>query len=210
MPSAARSRSPVPTGTGQFDQNINWTRTFGGNLINEFSYSYSIPGVHQRVHGIRSVQTEPNGHQLSLHLPVKKEDRGQDSACHGRYVLTRRRGPYPSSSEGPIHVFSNTRHSKGPPHVQGRNSIDIRAKTISIKSTSTRFRAARTTRTVNSRSTTAARRGRGSASRTWRWASSTTTAGSASAPSPSGGRGDDIFVQDRGRRAALTIEGGVR
>ena len=85
-------------------QNINWTRTFGGNLINEFSYSYSIDqvfinvftesGLYKRSRtGINYPYIFPDRKEISDKIPSVTVD--SFTRIDG--------GPYPSSSEGPIH-----------------------------------------------------------------------------------------------------------
>ena len=102
-------------------QNINWTRTFGGSLINEFSYSYSIDqvfinvftesGLYQRSRtGINYPYIYPARKEIEDKIPTVIIDgfiaSGQGATYDG--------GPYPSSSQGPIHVFSNaTTYVKG-------------------------------------------------------------------------------------------------
>ena len=89
-------------------QNINWTRTIGNNLINEFSYSYSIDevfinvftesGLYKRSRtGINYPYIFPDRKEIDDKIPTITIDTftGVDG------------GPYPSSSQGPIHVFSN-------------------------------------------------------------------------------------------------------
>ncbi len=97
-------------------QNINWTRTIGNNIVNEFSYSYSIDevfinvftesGLYQRSRtGINYPYIFANqGKEIEDKIPTVNIDAftGIDG------------GPYPSSSQGPIHVFSNaTTYVKG-------------------------------------------------------------------------------------------------
>ena len=108
-------------------QNINWTRTFGGNLINEFSYSYSIDQVFINVFTESGLyKRSRTGINYPYIFPARQGDRGQDSD-----VSTSTRspridgGPYPSSSEGPIHVFSNaTTYVKGRHTFKGGISIE--------------------------------------------------------------------------------------
>ena len=107
-------------------QNINWTRTFGGNLINEFSYSYSIDqvfinvftesGLYKRSRtGINYPYIFPDRKEISDKIPSVSVD--SFTRIDG--------GPYPSSSEGPIHVFSNaTTYVKGRHTFKGGISIE--------------------------------------------------------------------------------------
>ena len=97
-------------------QNLNWTRTIGNSIVNEFSYSYSIDevfinvftgsGLYQRSRtGINYPYIFANqGKEIEDKIPTINIDgfTGVDG------------GPYPSSSQGPIHVFSNaTTYVKG-------------------------------------------------------------------------------------------------
>jgi hypothetical protein len=90
-------------------QNFNWTSTIRDNLINEFSYSFSLdqvfinvftdPGLHKRSRtGIDYPYIFPGIKEIDDKIPSVNIDvfTGIDG------------GPYPSSSEGPIHVFANT------------------------------------------------------------------------------------------------------
>ena len=187
-------------------QNINWTSTLSNNLINEFSYSYSIDqvfinvftesGLYKRSRtGINYPYIFPDRKMIEDKIPTVNIDTftGIDG------------GPYPSSSQGPIHVFSNaTTYVKGRHTFKGGIAIEYRARTTSTRSTSTRFPAARTTRTARSISAIARPPDRVWAWRTWPWAFSPTTPRSVSARSRSGGRSRPTSSsRTRGSRAAI-------
>ncbi len=107
-------------------QNINWTRTLSNNLINEFSYSYSIDqvfinvftesGLYKRSRtGINYPYIFPDRKMIEDKIPTVNIDTftGIDG------------GPYPSSSQGPIHVFSNaTTYVKGRHTFKGGIAIE--------------------------------------------------------------------------------------
>jgi len=100
-------------------QNFNWSRTITNSLINEFSYSYSIDqvfinvftgsGLHQRSRtGINYPYIFPERKEIFDKIPTVNIDTftGIDG------------GPYPSSSQGPIHVLANTTT-----YVRGRHTF---------------------------------------------------------------------------------------
>ena len=90
-------------------ETFNWTSTIRNNLINEFTYSHSLDqvfinvftesGLHRRSRtGINYPYIFP-GKEIEDKIPTVNIDTpwtGLDG------------GPYPASSEGPIHTFSNT------------------------------------------------------------------------------------------------------
>jgi hypothetical protein len=89
-------------------QNFNWTSTITPTLINEFSYSHSLDqvfinvftetGLHKRSRtGINYPYIFPANKEIEDKIPTVNIDTftGIDG------------GPYPSSSQGPIHVVSN-------------------------------------------------------------------------------------------------------
>ena len=96
-------------------QNINWTRTFGGNLINEFSYSYSIDQVFINVFTESGLyKRSRTGINYPYIFPARKEIEDKIPSVTVDTFSRIDGGPYPSSSEGPIHVFSNaTTYVKG-------------------------------------------------------------------------------------------------
>ena len=196
-------------------QNINWTRTFGGNLINEFSYSYSIDQV------FINVFTESGLYKRSrtgINYPYIFPDQERRSRTRFRVSsvdsFTRiDGGPYPSSSEGPIHVFSNaTTYVKGRHTFKAGISIEYSGEDDFDQINVNSIPGGTNNQNGQFIFTTARRRGQGLASRTWHWASSPTTPRSASARSPSGASlATDIFVQDSWKPTSnLTVEGGVR
>ena len=88
--------------------NVNWAWTVSNNLINEASYSYSIdqvfinvftePGLHKRSRtGVNYPYIYP-GKEIEDKIPTINIDKF--STIDG--------GPYPSSSEGPIHLWTDT------------------------------------------------------------------------------------------------------
>jgi len=89
-------------------QNFNWTSTITPTLINEFSYSHSLDqvfinvftasGLHKRSRtGINYPYIFPDNKEIEDKIPTVNIDTftGIDG------------GPYPSSSQGPIHLVSN-------------------------------------------------------------------------------------------------------
>jgi hypothetical protein len=89
-------------------QNLNWTSTISPTLINEFSYSHSLDqvfinvftetGLHKRSRtGINYPYIFPANKEIEDKIPTVNIDTftGIDG------------GPYPSSSQGPIHLVSN-------------------------------------------------------------------------------------------------------
>jgi hypothetical protein len=96
-------------------QNVNWTKTFGGNLINEFSYSYSIDQVFINVFTESGLyQRSRTGVNYPYIFPDRKEIPDKIPSINIDTFTGIDGGPYPSSSQGPIHVFSNaTTYVKG-------------------------------------------------------------------------------------------------
>lgn len=89
-------------------QNVNWVSNLRSNLINEMSYSFSLdqvfinvftePGLHKRSRtGINYPYIFPDNKEIEDKIPTVNID--TFSGFDG--------GPYPASSEGPIHVVSN-------------------------------------------------------------------------------------------------------
>jgi Carboxypeptidase regulatory-like domain len=101
----ARTDWDRPNGT----QNFNWTSTISPTLINEFSYSHSLDqvfinvftetGLYKRSRtGINYPYIFPNNKEIEDKIPtvtIAAPWTGIDG------------GPYPSSSQGPIHLVSN-------------------------------------------------------------------------------------------------------
>ncbi len=161
---------------------------------------------------------QPNGHQLSLHLPARR----RRSRTRFRRVTIDSAsasidgGPYPCVVAKGRSTSSRTRRPTSRAVTRSRpgSRSSIRARTTSTRSTSTRFRAARTTRTVQfeflNNSGTARLRG---------WASRHGTGPlqqlrrdrRARVHQVAGARRPTSSSRTRGsRRSNLTIEGGVR
>ena len=91
-------------------ETFNWTSTIKSNLINEFTYTHSLDevfinvftesGLHKRSRtGINYPYIFPENKEIEDKIPTVNIDApwtGLDG------------GPYPASSAGPIHTFSNT------------------------------------------------------------------------------------------------------
>lgn len=89
-------------------QNINWTRTIGNNLINEFSYSYSIDEVFINVFTESGLyKRSRTGINYPYIFPDRKMIEDKIPSVTMATFTGIDGGPYPSSSQGPIHVFSN-------------------------------------------------------------------------------------------------------
>jgi len=171
-------------------QNFNWTSSITPTLINEFSYSHSLDqvfigvfkesGLYKRSRtGVNYPYIFPENKEIEDKIPTVNID--VFSGLDG--------GPYPSSSQGPIHLVSDaTTLVRDATRSRGASRSSTPEKTTSIRSTSTPFPAGPTTRMGSSRSATAARLRPASASRTWRSACFRTMPNSASAPSRSGVR----------------------
>jgi hypothetical protein len=91
-------------------QSVSWTSTLRNNLINEFSYSHSLDevfinvftetGLHRRSRtGIDFPYIFP-GKEIEDKIPTFTVGSGGFNEVDG--------GPYPASSQGPIHVVSDT------------------------------------------------------------------------------------------------------
>jgi hypothetical protein len=100
-------------------QNVNWTSTITNNIINEFSYSHSLDqvfigvfkesGLYQRSRtGINYPYIFPANKEIEDKIPTVNID--TFSGFDG--------GPYPSSSQGPIHLISNATT-----YVRGRHTF---------------------------------------------------------------------------------------
>jgi hypothetical protein len=111
----ARTDWDRPNGT----QNFNWTSTITNNLINEFSYSHSLDqvfigvfketGLYKRSRtGINYPYIFPEHKEIEDKIPTVNID--TFSSFDG--------GPYPSSSQGPIHLVSNATT-----YVRGRHTF---------------------------------------------------------------------------------------
>jgi hypothetical protein len=91
-------------------ETINWTSTIRNNLINEFTYAHSLDevfinvftesGLHKRSRtGINYPYIFPENKEIEDKIPTVNID-SPWTGIDG--------GPYPASSAGPIHTFSNT------------------------------------------------------------------------------------------------------
>ncbi len=100
-------------------QNFNWTSTITNNLINELSYSHSLDqvfigvfkesGLYKRSRtGINYPYIFPENKEIEDKIPTVNID--TFSGFDG--------GPYPSSSQGPIHLVSNATT-----YVRGRHTF---------------------------------------------------------------------------------------
>ncbi|MCA1650549.1 MAG: hypothetical protein LC753_09810 [Acidobacteria bacterium] len=107
-------------------QNVNWTSTIRNNLINELSYSYSLDQV------FINVFTESGLHKRSRTninypyiFPANKEIEDKIPSVNIDIFTAIDGGPYPASSEGPIHVVSNaTTWVKGRHTFKGGVSVE--------------------------------------------------------------------------------------
>ncbi|PYR58672.1 MAG: TonB-dependent receptor, partial [Acidobacteria bacterium] len=90
------------------NQTASWTSTIRNNLLNEFAYTYSLDQVFIKVfrgtdlflrskYGINYPYIFPDNKEIPDKIPTITIDNFTE--LDG--------GPYPSSSEGPIHTFSN-------------------------------------------------------------------------------------------------------
>ena len=91
-------------------ETFNWTSTIKSNLINEFTYTHSLDevfinvftesGLHKRSRtGINYPYIFPENKEIEDKIPTVNID-APSTGLDG--------GPYPASSAGPIHTFSNT------------------------------------------------------------------------------------------------------
>jgi hypothetical protein len=89
-------------------QLVNWTSTWGNNIVNEASYAYSIDQVFINVFTESGLyQRSRSGINYPYIFPGKEiDDKIPTLSIAGFNEIDG--GPYPSSSEGPIHTFSNT------------------------------------------------------------------------------------------------------
>ena len=182
--------------------NVNWTWTISNNLINEASYSYSIDQVFINVFTETGLYKRSRTGVNYPYIYPGKEIEDKIPTINIDSFTTIDGGPYPSSSEGPIHLWSDTPHlGEGPAHVEGgRRGRVVGRGRLRPDQRQLDSRAAPTTRTASSTSATARAGGRASASPTWRWGSSPTTRRSASARFTNWrALATDIFVQDSWR-----------
>ena len=108
-------------------ETFNWTSTIKSNLINDFNYSHSLDevfisvftetGLHSRTRG---------GVNYPYIFPVNKEIEDKIPTVNVQNFSGLDGGPYPASSAGPIHTFSNTSTLvKGRHTLQGRRCVRV-------------------------------------------------------------------------------------
>ena len=89
-------------------QNINWTSTITPTLINEFSYAHSLDQVFIGVFTESGLyKRSRTGVNYPYIFPANKEIEDKIPTVNIDVFSGLDGGPYPSSSEGPIHLFSN-------------------------------------------------------------------------------------------------------
>jgi hypothetical protein len=100
-------------------QNFNWTSTITNNLINEFSYSHSLDQVFIGVFKESGLyKRSRTGVNYPYIFPANKEIEDKIPTVNIDTFQTIDGGPYPSSSEGPIHLVSNATT-----YVRGRHTF---------------------------------------------------------------------------------------
>ena len=107
--SAARSRSRAPTGIGPTPRRRRAGRARSRNNLDQRGELHLLarPGVHQRLPE-RSLQAQQLRHHLSLHLSRRtRRSRTRSRPSRSPNFTEIDGGPYPSSSQGPIHTFSD-------------------------------------------------------------------------------------------------------
>ena len=121
-PSATRSRtgrrSTPSAGTFPFARtdwdrpnktmNVNWAWTISNNLINEASYSYSIDQVFINVFTESGLYKRSRTGVNYPYIYPGKEIEDKIPTINIDTFTTIDGGPYPSSSEGPIHLWTDT------------------------------------------------------------------------------------------------------
>jgi hypothetical protein len=89
-------------------QNLNWTSTITPTLINEFSYSHSLDQVFINVFTASGLHKRSRtGINYPYIFPLNKEIEDKIPTVNIDVFTGIDGGPYPSSSEGPIHLWSN-------------------------------------------------------------------------------------------------------
>jgi Carboxypeptidase regulatory-like domain len=89
-------------------QNINWTSTITPTLINEFSYAHSLDQVFIGVFKESGLyKRSRTGVNYPYIFPANKEIEDKIPTVNIDVFSGLDGGPYPSSSQGPIHLFSN-------------------------------------------------------------------------------------------------------
>ena len=157
--------------------------------MNDLTYTNSLDEVFINVFRGTDLYQRSARHQLSVHLPAEQGDRRQDPDDHDRQLHRDRRRSVPvlvawSDPDGDRHDdLGQGRHT-----IKGGVVFDTRVKTTSTRSTSSRFPAARTTRTAAALFSNGGSTGPASRLPMRHWACSTATPRSASVHSRSGGR----------------------
>jgi hypothetical protein len=88
--------------------NANWALTLTNNLINEASYSYSIDQVFINVYTASGLHKRSRTGVNYPYIYPGKEIEDKIPTINIDKFTTIDGGPYPSSSEGPIHLFTDT------------------------------------------------------------------------------------------------------
>lgn len=89
-------------------QNFNWTSTITPTLINEFSYAHSLDQVFIGVFKESGLyKRSRTGVNYPYIFPANKEIEDKIPTVNIDVFSGLDGGPYPSSSQGPIHLFSN-------------------------------------------------------------------------------------------------------
>jgi len=90
-------------------QNFNWTSTISNNLLNEFSYAFSLDEVYINVFTESGLHKRSRtGIDYPYIFPVGKEIEDKIPTVNVDNFSTIDGGPYPSFSRGPISTISNT------------------------------------------------------------------------------------------------------
>ncbi len=100
-------------------QNFNWTSTISNNLINELSYSHSLDQVFIGVFKETGLyKRSRTGINYPYIFPANKEIEDKIPTVNIDTFSSFDGGPYPSSSQGPIHLVSNATT-----YVRGRHTF---------------------------------------------------------------------------------------
>ena len=138
------------------NQSLSWSSTITNTLVNELSYTYGLDEVFINVFPSELYKRSTYGINYPYIFPDFKEipDKIPTITIGGLTEIDG--GPYPSSSRGPIHTFSDTATWVKSRHTfKGGIVFEYSARTTSTRSTSSRFPAAPTIRTADSSSPTA-------------------------------------------------------
>jgi hypothetical protein len=116
---------------------FSWTSTIRDNLLNEFTYAYSKDEVFINVfQGGGLYQRSRYGINYPYLFPGIKEIEDKIPTVSIDNFGTIDGGPYPASSVGPIHTWSNNvTWTRGGTRSRPVRSSSTRAKTTSIRST---------------------------------------------------------------------------